>query len=245
MSDVSRDHDRHAEALGAYALRALPEDEVADLRAHLDGCADCRAELASLEAVVAVLPASALPVEAPAAVKGSVMSVVEAEADLLRAAGPPADRPAAARRRRGVRGLFPRPAVTAAAAAGALALGTAIGAVVIDGDSGNQDRDARIVAARIADPALPGARAEVQLEGRQATLVVRGMPPPPRSRVYQVWIKSAGASPVPAGATFSLRNGRVDIPLAVRRGQSVLVTHEPVGGSPSPTRAPIIVSRPV
>ncbi len=43
-----QEHRRLRELLGAYALDALPAQEVAGLRAHLDGCAACRAELAEI-----------------------------------------------------------------------------------------------------------------------------------------------------------------------------------------------------
>jgi anti-sigma factor RsiW len=42
--------------LAAYALGRLDEAEAVALRAHLDGCGDCRAELRELEAIAAVLP---------------------------------------------------------------------------------------------------------------------------------------------------------------------------------------------
>lgn len=44
------------ESLGAYALGQLSDDERAGLEAHLDGCADCRAEAASLGLVADLLP---------------------------------------------------------------------------------------------------------------------------------------------------------------------------------------------
>jgi Putative zinc-finger len=40
------------EALGAYALGQLPDDERAGLEAHLDGCERCRDELAQLSSLV-------------------------------------------------------------------------------------------------------------------------------------------------------------------------------------------------
>ncbi len=49
------DHRALRESLGAYALGHLPDDESATLRAHLGQCADCRAELAEIEPVVAPL----------------------------------------------------------------------------------------------------------------------------------------------------------------------------------------------
>jgi Putative zinc-finger len=44
------------ELLGVYALGQLRGDERAGLEAHLDGCAQCRAELALLEPVARMLP---------------------------------------------------------------------------------------------------------------------------------------------------------------------------------------------
>jgi len=44
------------ESLGAYALGQLEGDERVGLEAHLEGCAACRAELASLEPVALMLP---------------------------------------------------------------------------------------------------------------------------------------------------------------------------------------------
>jgi hypothetical protein len=44
------------ESLGAHALGQLPEGERPALEAHLDGCAACRAELASLAGVARLLP---------------------------------------------------------------------------------------------------------------------------------------------------------------------------------------------
>jgi hypothetical protein len=43
-------------SLGAYALGHLDEEERAGLHAHLEGCPECRAELASLSGVAALLP---------------------------------------------------------------------------------------------------------------------------------------------------------------------------------------------
>jgi hypothetical protein len=42
--------------LGAYALGDLPDEERAGLEAHLDGCAECRAEAGTLETVARLLP---------------------------------------------------------------------------------------------------------------------------------------------------------------------------------------------
>ncbi len=44
------------ESLGAYALGHLAAEERAGLEAHLEGCADCRAEADSLALVARLLP---------------------------------------------------------------------------------------------------------------------------------------------------------------------------------------------
>ena len=49
------DHRYWREMLGAYLLGGLDEDERTALEAHLDGCAECRAELAELRPVAAAL----------------------------------------------------------------------------------------------------------------------------------------------------------------------------------------------
>jgi hypothetical protein len=61
------DHRDRRLSLGAYALGDLPADERAALAAHLEGCAECRAELRSLEGVAALLPlADPARIEEPA-----------------------------------------------------------------------------------------------------------------------------------------------------------------------------------
>lgn len=51
------DHDELREWLGSYALGHLSGQEAGRLRGHLDGCPECRAELAELGPVVAALGA--------------------------------------------------------------------------------------------------------------------------------------------------------------------------------------------
>jgi hypothetical protein len=61
------DHRDWKLSLGAYALGDLPASERAAIAAHLEGCAECRAELRSLEGVAALLPlADPARIEQPA-----------------------------------------------------------------------------------------------------------------------------------------------------------------------------------
>lgn len=60
-----------------YALSALDADERQQARAHLDsGCADCAAELASVEATLAQLPLALNPVAPPAELRARLMERV-------------------------------------------------------------------------------------------------------------------------------------------------------------------------
>ena len=52
----TEDHREWRHSLGAYVLGDLPPDERAAIAAHLEGCAECRAEARSLEGVAAILP---------------------------------------------------------------------------------------------------------------------------------------------------------------------------------------------
>jgi hypothetical protein len=64
----TEDHKELRLSLGAYALGDLPAEERATLAAHLEGCAECREELRSLEGVAALLPlADPARIEQPAA----------------------------------------------------------------------------------------------------------------------------------------------------------------------------------
>jgi hypothetical protein len=72
------------ESLGAQALGQLPEGERVALEAHLEGCAECRAELESLASVARLMPladperfgAAPLP---PPALAGRVTAAIRAE----------------------------------------------------------------------------------------------------------------------------------------------------------------------
>jgi anti-sigma-K factor RskA len=240
----TRAHAEAAEALGAYALGALPDDEAARVQAHLRECERCQGDLAALRLAVDALPSAAPPVDAPPELEERVMSVVRAEAELLHAAGEGADRPPEARRRRrGLGALLSRPAF-AAAAAGGLAVAAIVGFLI--GGGADTGGSARTVQAHVTSVAGVQSRtsAAVRVSDHRATLVVRDMPEPPAQKVYEVWVKHGRAAPVPAGTTFVVRSGDIPIAHSVNPGDQVLVTAEPKGGSLTPTSAPMIVAQP-
>ena len=96
----------HIDDAAAYVLGALPDDEVEPFVAHLATCAD----LPARGRRAARWPSTRCPLAAPPAapppeLRGRIMAVVNAEAELLAAAGPEADRPPppGAARRAGLR----------------------------------------------------------------------------------------------------------------------------------------------
>jgi hypothetical protein len=85
--------------------------------------------------------------------------------------------------------------------------------------------------------------AQLRLQNGHAELVVRHMTSPGRGHVYEVWLKSGDAAPVPASVLFSVSAGGdadVSLPDRIKGTESVLVTPEPLGGTSSPTHAPVV-----
>jgi anti-sigma factor RsiW len=248
----------HTDDAGAWVLGALPEDEAERFREHLAGCEICKREVAELQMVADTLPLAAVQVAPPPQLKARLMAAVQAEAA---AAGivaeaepaPPAEAPApaTAERRREKRPregswwrrplLALRPLPAALGAVVLLALGIGLGTLLSSGSS------ERTVQAQVVAPSASGARASLTIGGDdQATLTVKDFPSPPRGRVYQVWLKRPGnAAPEPTDALFDVRDGSatVDVPGGVEGVDQVLVTDEPNGGSPAPTRSPVIVAQ--
>jgi anti-sigma-K factor RskA len=230
---------RFRDDAGPWVLGALAEPEAATFAAHLEDCDACRREVAELQVVADVLPMAAPQVVPPPALKGRIMAVVDAEAQLLAAAGPEADRAARAAdrddgaRRRGrfgwLRGLR-RPLPAAALATAVLAVGIALGAVL----AGGGGEDARTV------PGFGprGAQVALRVSDGHGRLDFRNMAAPPSGRVYQVWLVTGRESPRPTHALFAVMadgNAQVEIPESLHGADQVLVSDEPPGGSRQPT----------
>jgi anti-sigma-K factor RskA len=229
-------HEDWGDSVAAYALGALSEQEAAGFESHLDACRACRAEAAELAPAVAALPASVPPLTAPPALRDRIMGDVRREAELLRAAGPEADRPvrAPARTRRR---WAPRWAIPAFAVA-ALAIGFAVGELA----SSSSERTVRLAATGAAS----GADAQLRFEDGHATLAAHHLPAPPKGRVYQVWLKPVHGAPRPTSALFVPRSdgtATVAVPADAADMDLVMVNTEPPGGSAQPTTAPVLTAK--
>ena len=236
---MSADECPRIEDAAGYVLRALADDEDDAYEQHLADCAICAQKVEELGFVGDALLGAVPQLTAPPEIRGRVMAVVRAEAELLQAAGPAADRPQKTRAARSSRHWWlPSRLQVAALASVLLAVGVAGGVLVTGGDG-----DARTVVAKVAEP---GAKAQVRVGEDGAKLVVAGMPSPPEGRVYQVWLRRGpDRVPEPTNALFSVsREGRasVDVPGDLEGVDAVLVTDEPLGGSKLPTRSPVITA---
>jgi anti-sigma-K factor RskA len=221
---------QHVDA-APYVLGALEEHELKSFREHLAGCALCRMEVAELQSVVDELAASAPRVPAPAELQERVLATVRSQADVLNAAGHQADRPARPVRRRR-RGFAFAGAGTALAAAVAIVL-----AIVLGGSSTNE----QVIPGQGAGVARE-AQVSLHRQDGRAELLLSHMPPPGAGRIYEVWIVR-DKTPRPTDALFGISssgNSAVDIPGDLKGVKQVLVTSEPLGGSPAPTREPVI-----
>jgi anti-sigma factor RsiW len=229
------EHRECTESLAAYVLGALPEPENAQVELHLASCQECQAEFRSLQSTADAIPASVPQIDPPPDLKSRVMSIVEGEAELLKAAGRRADSPEVRRRQPrwwpGAAGGW----LPIAALGSACAIALIVVLVVANGGSGAQRYTAQIL-----NPRWKGVRAALVVNGTRAHLVVSDLPAPPANHIDEVWVKRGNASPQPAG-TFVVRSGSVAVGLPVRHGDQLLVTVEPGGGTQSPTTAPVMV----
>jgi anti-sigma-K factor RskA len=233
------EHDeRWPDEVAAYLLGALDPQELEAFEHHLISCPVCRDDVSALTVVVDSLPAAVTPVGAPADLKQRIMTTVRAEAELLAAAGAPADRAVRAGPRRRLPSFGLR-AAAALSAGGALAAGLVIGGLAFSGQGGAATH---IQAASVDATAEPEAAAQVQRRGSDVSLVVDHLAPPPQGRVYELWLKRPGQAPQ-ANALFSLSSGSVAVHGDLRGVQTLLVTAEPVGGSRAPTGQPVIAGK--
>jgi anti-sigma-K factor RskA len=235
----SHGHDPECEERGqaaAYVLRALGREEAERYREHLDDCAACSSDVASLQPVANSLPVAVPRVVASQELRERVMATVRSEAELLHAAGAGADRARPAQPRWRSRRL------QVLTVAGAMGVGVLVGAVVLD--AGSQAPTPRVSTAQLAS--LPtGAKAVLRRVGGHAELVVSGVSQPPRGKIYELWLAREGKAPQATDALFGVSHSgsaSVNVPGNLAGVKQVMVTAEPLGGSPHPTSTAIIVA---
>jgi anti-sigma-K factor RskA len=237
------------ETLVAYALGALSDAELADVRRHLALCPACRAEVGELTAAVTLLPLAVEPVEPTPELRGRILAAARAapaaEPPLRIVPAAPSVGPQPVARRPSVW----RPWLLTAAAA-LLAVGVGFSNVVLRQDLQERERQLAVFesASRtlaLAGPAEQQGARGVLVEragGGTPVLLLEGMPAPEGNRTYQVWV-IRGGQPVSAGVLPPRAAGqqRLELTQSLTGVQTVAVSVEPAGGSPSPT-GPIVLA---
>jgi anti-sigma-K factor RskA len=148
--------------------------------------------------------------------------------------------PAVAARQAGPTRAFFGRARTALLAAGAVA---AIALAVLGAIELSRGSTTRVIRAQVSGIA---GSAQLRLSGGRGELVLRHLSPPPRGKVYEVWLERARGAPMPTPVLFSVTKtgaGYVGLPGDLNQFRELLVTPEPAGGSRVPTHSPVIVVR--
>jgi anti-sigma factor RsiW len=244
------------ETLSAFALGALPEAEAAAVARHAAGCPTCRGLTAELTAGASLLAAAAAPAEPSAGLRQRLLAAAQAE----QRNGAPLDVPAApipfpgppptgmAPRARG-RGAAWFPWLATAAAL-LVSLSVGVWNAQMRGEAREQAEVLAVYenASRLWPLAgtaeAPRARGVVAApaSGGPPVVLLHDLPRLDRGRTYQVWVIRDGQ---PASAAV-LRPGPaeqhvVELQQGLAGVQTVAVSVEPAGGSPSPT-GPIVLA---
>ncbi|MFY9864848.1 MAG: anti-sigma factor [Trebonia sp.] len=243
-------HDLH-QLTGAYAADALTGAELAQFEKHLGHCPSCAEEVRGLREAAARL-GIATSIVPPPAMRRQVLEAASRTRQLAPAgrrlldSGTPA-------RGGWLRRALPRP--VSAAAMTALAAAVVVLGIVLAGTQHRLEQAQSANQAVAAVLAAPGARivtsgttvggtvtAVVSARDHEAVVTAAGMPAPPASRVYQLWLISVSgarsAGLMPASSTGSTSPV---LTADIQPGDHLGITIEPAGGSARPTTTPVVL----
>jgi anti-sigma-K factor RskA len=238
------------ELIGAYALDALPDDEAAQVRAHIETCARHATEVSELRAVAARLPALAGDVQPPVALRTRVLDAVRATPQMPERAAPRSlVRGSRARgtsaNERDRRVQWGALAAVLVAAIGGLLAWNVVLMQRLDDDGATQFASA--ITATAALESADGVRAGTVVyfgDEREAVVIADGIEALDASReTYQLWslIDSEATS---VGLMTVDDDGRASMAFAYDAdvADAFAITIEPAGGSTQPTGDPVYVA---
>lgn len=220
------------DTLAAYAVDALPPDDVVTIGEHLRGCAQCQRELASLRAAAGVLPYGLSPSEPPTELRERILQRARA----TRVGAPvAAGRPSTPVHRPAHRGWWPprfAPALVAFGLILAFLLGRAFPAVQSSDIAGRPDARAATLSGQASGAFV------VAPEAGQAQLSIDGLARLPEGQVYQLWFLG-NDGPISWGTLSVDGNGHAELNLSGLAWSAtytgVAITPEPRGGSTTPS----------
>ncbi|HYS24242.1 MAG TPA: anti-sigma factor [Vicinamibacterales bacterium] len=252
-------HDELKANAAGYVLGSLDANDRQEFEAHLAGCAECTAEVASLSPVVSVL-ATAVPQVTPRAeVRDRILDVAAGlKSSSVGAGAGLKTGPYTLHDRRSPPALVWLPL----AAAIVIAVGAGIYALRLQRQVGElQARfdQAQATTAVLAAPDLaridlqgetvaPSARARaLWSRSRGLVFTAANLPPAPAGKAYQVWVVTA-QMPISAGLLTTDPTGGGSqyymTPPDIAPPVAVAVTLEPSGGVPSPTGERYLIGMP-
>lgn len=230
------------ENLGPYALELLDAAAHESFERHLNGCADCRVELAQMQEAARLLEVAAPPFEAPPGLEQRAIDAVRAANANPSAGFEPRLAPAPAPRRR----WFDRPLLPAlGAAVGALLLGAVLGLYFSDTDDGPSGpveiRGSLVSPARDAVGSVTVTMLGI---GRDIDFFTDDLAILPKGEYYELWFVGPDDTPsspnrISAGTFHPDENGVSDVSFtaAVDPAQypTIEITAEPGDGDPTAT----------
>jgi anti-sigma-K factor RskA len=237
-------HERWLEQAAAYSLGSLDRNEVPEFERHLEGCENCRSEIRWLKPAVDALPESVPLLEPPPQLRERILKEATDEAGTgVAAAGEGAGERLSfgawlSRLGSGSRGWKPLAGVAAAAIVVVAFVGFEVGS---NGGSANDHSNPPVAQVVIPAPLHPeGIHSKVVLKGERATVHLADVKKLPDNRVLEAWVlRDEKVEPVKA-LFVPDRHGNASTEIDDMRGvETVMVTREPQGGSPSPTGTPI------
>jgi len=235
-------HEDYKEMIPAHALSSLDAAEERALSEHLEGCAECRRDLAEWEAVATSLALTTDPIEPSTEVRRKLLTQIQSEKSVSNVV--PLPRPQ--------RNLWNSLGSLGSIAAVILFAALIIAVIVLWQQNRRAKQETTLVEILSSPGAgmkdlhgtneAPGATAKIVYDSSgRAILLVTGLPPPPQGKEYQLWFIEPKLPPRP-GNTFSTDSaGRAQVDEHIQaqdRDYSVMaVTLEPAGGVKSPTGA--------
>ncbi len=231
---------------GAYAVDAVDAVERAHFEAHMAGCSQCQAEVASLRAAAGEL-SSVTFAAPPPSLRESVLRNISSIRPL-----PPAVEASTAptsleskRAERAHRAPL-RQWLAGVAAAAVLATGGLVwhpwssdtGTVQLTAmEQVLQAKDAQRVERKIGEATATIVRSSSL---KKAVIVTANMPAAPEGKVYELWLQQ-GTAMVRAGLMPAGQSNTVLLEGDAASAQAVGITVEPAGGSDTPTLPPVAV----
>ncbi|HEY7874945.1 MAG TPA: anti-sigma factor [Actinomycetota bacterium] len=238
---MERSHEELKELLVPYALGAIPEDEMAEIRSHILSCEECMAEADGYAETAASLAVAAEPEALPAGFADRVVAKAREGRSTETVSAP-----ARSRRWRVLEGL----------SFAALLLVVAVLGVAVVNARSDAALERRAVGALVSDEGmeltgLEGVAARMLPGDDGSVFVAQGLEETASDETYQLWLMrgecavSDGDCTIVSAGTFEPDDDGIVIHEAAESldgYDDAAVTIEPAGGSEQPTSDPLFSS---